>query len=995
MAGNTEIVKGIFQLEVDAKGVEEGLRHVAGQYAKVTTAVNDQNAELKKLAEQEKQLQLARANANNPSIILKYDEKLSEVKTKIENLNKATVEQSKSQRELQRESEKTGNKLDKAFKTTTVNAVTNGIKQTNKELENVGKAATDSGAKLGKEGGKAVNAFQKLRVELKAAKGELAEAIAGGNADAIDAASQKVGALKDQINDLNESADNFASGSKFQQIGNIFGDITQNVLALDFGRANEQSQTLLKTTKSLTFKEAVTGVKDLGATFVNIGKSLLLNPIFLIATVVTLIIAKFDALREAGGLIGSIFNGIGKAIGVVVDLGKDLLDFLGLIDSTRKSLEQLIDQQETLIKTTENYFNRSIALRKAAQQSTIQLENEKADAVNKALLKELNDTKERLLEKASSYEDYYDLQKKLIDIGLRASQVATEKEVRNIEVEKAARLKLLELQQQIVAEQNKAREQTIGLTFDPDSAKKIKAQFDLQRKALKEQRDEEKRQVAIDLVDAGSDKIQAAKAKINQKYAIINKSLRQKESAEILEAEFKLADQRLESAKVTEELLSDIAFSQGALTEVEVAEEKVVVLAKYYNDKIKLAEDNIAKEKKLGFTTIEAEKAVQALRKQGEADVIKAQDDLSKKRVQLNLEQLDEEKRHTLAMLSIYNERKLRFFEVEDDRRLQELKKEIEFEEEKLRVMKDGGEATTEELKKQQNTTDELKAKADAIAKKAEQEKIEGVIDGIFATVAATIAASNAIVSIYADQNDKLTSLQQKRVDDAKNIADKGNAELLELEEKRLEDLNKKRESFVRIQQSLAAVEMVANAGVAITKAAMDGGVAAPFTIATTILALVAGLAQARAIASQAAFYEGGLFEGYTGDGNPRDESVAVGRKPYTYHKQEFIFDHKNTRKYKDIFDGVHKGRIDLSEWREKVKAFDSMNTAKGAELAGVLFPPAPSMDISELQKQLETLTKVVKNQSMYINFDDQGFTARMTNIQAKNDFIKNTLAKP
>src|SRR5690606_36632030 len=82
---------------------------------------------------------------------------------------------------------------------------------------------------------------------------------------------------------------------------------------------------------------------------------------------------------------------------------------------------------------------------------------------------------------------------------------------------------------------------------------------------------------------------------------------------------------------------------------------------------------------------------------------------------------------------------------------------------------------------------------------------------------------------------------------------------------------------------------------------------------------LISGLAQAKSLAAQAALYEGG----YTGDGNPRDESLALGKKPYTYHKGEFVFNHEKTGKYRDIFEGIHKGNIDLSDWKRKVDAFE------------------------------------------------------------------------
>ena len=108
--------------------------------------------------------------------------------------------------------------------------------------------------------------------------------------------------------------------------------------------------------------------------------------------------------------------------------------------------------------------------------------------------------------------------------------------------------------------------------------------------------------------------------------------------------------------------------------------------------------------------------------------------------------------------------------------------------------------------------------------------------------------------------------------------------------------MNKKRENYVRQQQALAVLELVANTSVAVSKAASQTGVAAGVGIAAALLALVAGLASARAIASQAAFYDGG----YTGDGNPREESNTIGgrraNRNYVWHKGEFVMDHKKTR---------------------------------------------------------------------------------------------------
>lgn len=263
----------------------------------------------------------------------------------------------------------------------------------------------------------------------------------------------------------------------------------------------------------------------------------------------------------------------------------------------------------------------------------------------------------------------------------------------------------------------------------------------------------------------------------------------------------------------------------------------------------------------------------------------------------------------------------------------------------------------------------------------ARKQRIDAELTGIQTVTSATVSASQQIVNAKIREVDQLRALQEKRVSDVKEIADKGNAELYELEQKRLDDLNTQRQKFVKQQQALATIELVANTAIAVSKAAAQGGVAAPFTIAAALIALTAGLVQARSIASSAAFYEGG----YTGDGDPKAESTAIGRKPYTYHKGEFVFNHEKTGKYKDIFQDIHKGHIDLRDWQNKVQAFEAMRYMPmgGSEI-----------DISSLEKRLDGLTMVIQNQYTSLNFDEHGLSARFQNIKARQEFIQNRLAR-
>jgi len=210
----------------------------------------------------------------------------------------------------------------------------------------------------------------------------------------------------------------------------------------------------------------------------------------------------------------------------------------------------------------------------------------------------------------------------------------------------------------------------------------------------------------------------------------------------------------------------------------------------------------------------------------------------------------------------------------------------------------------------------------------------------------------------------------------------------LEMEQKRLDDLNKKRERYVRQQQALAVLELVANTAIAVSKAAAEGGVAAGVTIAAALIALVAGLASARAIASQAAFYDGG----YTGDGNPREESKAIGKRPYIYHKGEFVMNHKKTRKYRDIFEDVHAGKIDLRQWQEKVSQYDLMANRKEFMLNpnySMMQPPV-NIDMSAMEKEMRSINENLRGLYFGLQVDENGFTMRQRRLLDRKETIKN-----
>lgn len=173
------------------------------------------------------------------------------------------------------------------------------------------------------------------------------------------------------------------------------------------------------------------------------------------------------------------------------------------------------------------------------------------------------------------------------------------------------------------------------------------------------------------------------------------------------------------------------------------------------------------------------------------------------------------------------------------------------------------------------------------------------------AQVAASVAQD--LISIEQEKNDRLIGLQQERIAQARDSASVS----LKIEEDRLQELLEKRQRFERAQRSIDAAVVVANQAVAISqaiRAITSSSTLGPAAIAANVIAIIAGLASSIAAVRSAtadipAFREGG----YTGDGNPDAVSTTLGKRPYIYHKKEFVMDEELTSKHRDLFEGLHK----------------------------------------------------------------------------------------
>lgn len=275
---------------------------------------------------------------------------------------------------------------------------------------------------------------------------------------------------------------------------------------------------------------------------------------------------------------------------------------------------------------------------------------------------------------------------------------------------------------------------------------------------------------------------------------------------------------------------------------------------------------------------------------------------------ELNFELLDEEERHQLAMQSI-----------EKDSNLGRIYTQISFAKEKLRILQEAGKGEEAEAIRIQNSITELEAEASQERINIRRQEIQDKIDTAAQTLQAATNLANQLLAIEVKRYEGAIAAQQLRVDAATKIAEKGNAELLEQEQDRLDELTRKKEKFVKNQQRLAKLELIANTIVTVSTAAAEGGVAAAFTIAAALAALFAGLAVGTAQANSQSFKKGGVYDskgGYTGYGPASGQSLALGPKPYDYHFKEHIMPAEVTGIGNNIdwLEKIRLNRIDIGK---------------------------------------------------------------------------------
>lgn len=467
-----------------------------------------------------------------------------------------------------------------------------------------------------------LNGIAQIRSELKALKGELANAT---DPKQMAALGEKAGALSDQLKDANEQAAIFASGSRFEQTSNAFGLMKSQLMSMDFEGAATSAKLFAGSLGKIDGKTISASLKGLGSTvtsvggaFLKLGAQLLLNPIFLLVTIIGAVVAAFVYLGNKLGWFEGVITMLTAVFRPLVDMIKWLLDALGLTsfaaeESLEKTTQQLEKEKEKRGEVIQQ-MDYKIALIEAEGKSTLALRIEK----NKYFQEEIANQAKLLEFMDNSFLNQTKLYKETVKANKDKAQEIKVEEVKLNQEVIAEGQKAADAQKQFLAERLAAtrliQDLTLGVMQDGIEKELLanKYKYDRMRQDL-----------------ANNEKLNTEeRAKINQLYIDESITTAEKINKKYVDAEIKkqaelakvIKDAKLLQAQDEEDFAA--LYDQNTRSAAQLEED--AIREKYFN-LITLAEQ-------YGLDTVE-------LKKRQEDEIAKIEEDAAEKARQKRLKE--------------------------------------------------------------------------------------------------------------------------------------------------------------------------------------------------------------------------------------------------------------------------------------------------------------------------------------------------------------------
>ncbi len=170
-------------------------------------------------------------------------------------------------------------------------------------------------------------------------------------------------------------------------------------------------------------------------------------------------------------------------------------------------------------------------------------------------------------------------------------------------------------------------------------------------------------------------------------------------------------------------------------------------------------------------------------------------------------------------------------------------------------------------------------------------------------------------------------------------------------------------------------------------------------TIAATLVSLAAGFVSARQLAETSVpeYYTGGPAPwspkgGFTGSGDPRQSSTAIGPKPYRYHRMEYVMPHEVVGTGDNLreFERIHRNGIDIAAERRSL----IQRLSRGRMNMDQMMPPGVKLVVAGggmSDEQVDRIVRAIADKPVPdFHLDDEGLHRSIVTRQSR-EAAKNT----
>jgi len=228
---------------------------------------------------------------------------------------------------------------------------------------------------------------ESMRTQMRKLREELARLPEG--TEEFNRVQRQLGQLKDQVDDLGRGVNTLA-GDPLERLNNSFGMVGGSLMSLDFGGAIQGLNGMASAVGDIKMDDITSGIEGLGTAFLNLGKSLLTNPIFLVAATLT---AVGVALYEYGQTMPFVTDETKQLAAATHEATVASEKSLKAFDLEERKLRALGTAEEDIIKLrkkrTEETLKASVIELKAQQKQLEELQksyNESQQRIGKTML---------------------------------------------------------------------------------------------------------------------------------------------------------------------------------------------------------------------------------------------------------------------------------------------------------------------------------------------------------------------------------------------------------------------------------------------------------------------------------------------------------------------------------------------------------------------------------------------------------------------------------